>query len=142
MNKKTKSIQKCRIPQNNSTLSVGVHLLADFWYGKIIEETKKIEEILRQSVREANNSPLEVVVHKFHPQGLTGVILLAESHIAVHSWPEMNYLAVDIFTCGKKSNPHQALQYLKKVWQPKKVKIIEIKRGTHAAFDNYRPFAS
>jgi len=54
---------------------------------------------------------------------------LAESHIALHLWPEMNYLAVDIFTCGKDSDPFKALEYLKKEFQPKRVEIKKIKRG-------------
>ena len=107
----------------------GIHLLAEFWYGKIIEDPKKIEKILITTVKKAKNIPLKVAIHKFHPQGITGVVLLTESHIAIHSWPEINYLAIDIFTCGEKVMPYKALEYLKKKFQPKKVKIIKIKRG-------------
>jgi S-adenosylmethionine decarboxylase len=57
------------------------------------------------------------------------VILLAESHIALHYWPENEYLAVDIFTCGSKTNPQKGLEYLKKVFQPKKVETKKINRG-------------
>ncbi len=107
----------------------GVHLIAEFWHGKTIEENKKIREILIQAAKEANNTPLKVAIHRFSPHGITGVILLAESHIALHSWPEFNYLAIDIFTCGNKSTPYKSLGYLKKKFRPKKIVIKIIKRG-------------
>lgn len=109
--------------------SAGVHLIADFWFGKKIENPKRIKEILIEAVKRTKNTPLEVSIHKFNPQGITGVILLAESHIALHSWPEFNFLAVDIFTCGQKAFPEKALDYLKRVFKPKKVKVIKIERG-------------
>ena len=107
----------------------GIHLIAEFWNGKIIEDPKEIEKILVEATKEAENTPLEVTIHKFSPQGITGVVLLAESHIALHSWPEINYLAIDIFTCGGKAIPRKALEYFKKVFKPEKIEIKEIKRG-------------
>ncbi|MDI6591752.1 MAG: adenosylmethionine decarboxylase [Patescibacteria group bacterium] len=128
MTKKTKRSIQWIITKKNSKYS-GIHLIADFWYGKIIEDPNKIKKILIKAVKEANNTPLKVAIHKFNPQGITGVILLAESHIALHSWPEFNYLAIDIYTCGDKTTPKKALDYLKKEFQPKKIEIKEIKRG-------------
>ena len=107
----------------------GIHLIAEFWHGKNIEEPKKIEGILIKAVKEAKSTPLQVVIHKFSPQGITGVVLLAESHIALHLWPEINYLAIDIFTCGEKAMPEKALACLKKVFRPEKVEVKKIKRG-------------
>jgi len=107
----------------------GIHLIVEFWNGKIIEDPKKIKQILIEAAKRAKNIPLEVSIHKFSPQGLTGVVLLQESHIALHSWPEINYLAIDIFTCGEKSMSYKALAYLKKIFKPKRVKIQKIKRG-------------
>lgn len=111
------------------TKYAGIHLIVEFWGGKIIEDSKEIEKILIRAVKRAKNIPLEVAIHKFSPQGITGVILLAESHIAIHTWPQINYVAIDIFTCGKKAKPEAALSMLKKYFQPKKVRIIKIKRG-------------
>ena len=107
----------------------GIHLLAEFWGGKIIENPKEIEKILITAAKKSGNTPLEVTIHKFSPQGITGVVLLAESHIALHSWSEFNYLAIDIFTCGDKAKPEKALEYLKKKFKPKKVVIQKITRG-------------
>ena len=128
MQKKTKrSIQWVR--QNKKLEYAGVHLFAEFWYGKIIEDPKEIKKILIGAVKESKNTPLEVVVHKFSPQGATGVILLAESHLSIHTWPEIDYVAIDIFTCGEKAAPYKALNYLKKKFKPKKVEVKAIKRG-------------
>ena len=96
---------------------------------KIIENSKEIEKILITAAKKSGNTPLEVTIHKFSPQGITGVVLLAESHIALHSWSEFNYLAIDIFTCGDKAKPEKALEYLKKKFKPKKVVIQKITRG-------------
>ncbi len=104
-------------------------MLAEFWNGKVIENPKEIERILIEATKKAKNIPLKVAIYKFQPQGITGVVLLADSHIALHSWPEWNYLAIDIFTCGEKAMPYKALGYLKKEFKPKKVEVREIKRG-------------
>jgi len=107
----------------------GIHLIAEFWKGRIIEDSKTIERILITAAKKSKNTPLKIVIHKFNPQGLTGIVLLAESHIAIHTWPQINYIAIDIFTCGEKSMPARALNYLKQKFQPKKVFIKKIKRG-------------
>lgn len=109
----------------------GIHLIAEFWGGKSIENPKEIEEILVTAAKKGNNIPLETAIHKFKPQGITGVVLLAESHIALHLWPEYKYLAVDIFTCGDKATPHKSLEYLKEVFQPEKVEVKEVIRGKY-----------
>jgi len=108
---------------------LGIHLIIEFWKGKIIEDPKKIKKILITAVKKSKNTLLKIFIHKFQPQGISGVVLLAESHICFHSWPEKDYLAIDIFTCGKKSMPYESLNYLKKQFQPKKIKIKEIKKG-------------
>jgi len=128
MTKKTKRLIQ-RVIEKRKQKYAGIHLIVEFWNGKIIEDPKKIKQILIETAKRAKNTPLEVTIHKFSPRGLTGVVLLQESHIALHSWPEINYIAIDIFTCGEKSMPHKALAYLKKVFKPKRVKIQKIKRG-------------
>jgi S-adenosylmethionine decarboxylase len=130
MVKKTKRSTKwVRLKPIKVSKYAGIHLLADFWSGKIIEDPKKLEKILIEAAKKAKNDPLEITIHKFNPQGITGVLLLAESHIAFHSWPEINYIGIDIFTCGEKAIPYRALGYLKKEFKPKKIEVREIKRG-------------
>lgn len=107
----------------------GVHLIAEFWGGKIIESPKEIKELLITSAKKSKNIPLYTKIHKFSPHGITGFILLAESHIAIHTWPEKNYVAIDIFSCGRNSRPYKGLEYLRKKFKPKKIWVKEIKRG-------------
>ena len=107
----------------------GTHVVADFWNGKIIENEKELEQLLKGAAKAAKSQALQVSIHKFVPQGITGVILLAESHIAVHTWPEINYIAIDIFTCGKEARPKGALKYIQEYLKPERVKIQEMKRG-------------
>lgn len=106
-----------------------VHLTADLEVGCMVEDIQQVEDILYTAAKKANSTPLKVAVHKFSPHGITGVILLAESHIAIHSWPEFNYLAVDIFTCGRKSRPRKALEYIQKCFKAKEIKVQEINEG-------------
>ena len=107
----------------------GIHLIADFWGGEVIEDPKKIREILIKAARISKNKPLTVKIHKFQPVGITGFALLAESHISVHTWPEINYVAVDIFSCGPKAEPRKGLDYLKEIFNPQKIKVKTLKRG-------------
>lgn len=115
--------------KQNKLKHAGIHVVADFWNGKSIENPKALKDVLIKAAKAANATPLEISIHKFSPQGITGVVLLAESHIAIHSWPEYDYMAVDIFTCGDKSAPQKALDYLRQEFQPKKVDSKKINRG-------------
>ncbi|MBI2113303.1 MAG: adenosylmethionine decarboxylase [Candidatus Wildermuthbacteria bacterium] len=107
----------------------GTHIIADFWSPKEIQTTKELKRILLGAAKAAKSTVLGISFHEFKPRGVTGLLLLSESHIALHSWPEVSYLAVDIFTCGKKSRPKLALQFLEKELKPKNVVMQEIKRG-------------
>lgn len=117
------------IPTKEEVLS-SIHLIVDFIAPRnVIEDPSEIEKILFEAAKVANNTPLKTAIHKFPLQGITGVILLAESHISIHTWPEHDYISIDIFTCGKKTKPYNALEYLKERFAPRSVKVKEIKRG-------------
>lgn len=113
----------------DKTKYAGIHLIVEFWGGKIIEDTKKIKSILIKTAKVSRNTSLGVKIHKFIPHGVTGFILLAESHISIHTWPERNYVAIDIFSCGKNGLPYKGLEYLKKEFQPERVRTQKIRRG-------------
>jgi S-adenosylmethionine decarboxylase len=125
--KKTKRSKQWAVAKSKKYL--GKHLVCDFWGGKMIENSKELEEVLRLAAKKAKSTDLEFVCHKFSPQGITGALILAESHITFHSWPEEKYIAIDIFTCGKKAKPEAALSLLKKILKPEKIKVKEVKRG-------------
>ena len=128
MFQKTKRFIQWITPIKNKKYS-GVHLIVDFWYGKKIEDSKELERILIGAAEAANNTVLNIAIHKFEPQGITGILLLAESHIAFHAWPEFDYIAIDIYTCGEATSPEKALNFLKKELCPRKTKIKKLKRG-------------
>jgi len=109
----------------------GIHILAEFWEVKKIEDEGEIKRMLFEAAKEAKNTPIKAMVKKFLPQGMTGIILLAESHIAIHTWPERNYAAIDIFTCGSHTLPEKALDYLRMKFNPRKTEVKTIKRGRY-----------
>jgi S-adenosylmethionine decarboxylase proenzyme len=80
----------------------GRHLLAEY-YGcgrSLLDDLEALREILLEASRAAGATPVETVFHRFSPQGITGVVVIEESHFSIHSWPEHGYAAVDFFTCG------------------------------------------
>ena len=122
-------VQNYEVSKFTERKYAGTHLLVDFWYGKNIEDEKELKEVLIKAAEKASSTVLKVNTYKFKPQGITGVVLLSESHIAIHTWPEIKYIAIDIFTCGEKSMPKKALKYFEKKFLPKKITVKEIKRG-------------
>jgi S-adenosylmethionine decarboxylase len=128
INKTKRSIQWVTEEQKDYKYA-GIHLIAEFYNGKCTENKKELKKVLIETAKAGNSTVLDIIIHKFKPQGITGVVLLAESHIAIHSWPEHNYVAVDIFTCGQKAFPEKSLDYLKEKFNPKKIRVKRIKRG-------------
>ena len=82
---------------------------------------------LNRAAKFANATVLNLISNKFDPQGVTAIALLAESHISIHTWPESNYSAVDIFTCGQNMRPEVASQYLIEALKPEEhfLRVIE-----------------
>lgn len=110
---------------------LGRHVLAevcgcDF---SILNDIKKVEEIMVNAALEAGAEVRECVFHKFSPQGVSGVVVISESHLAIHTWPELGYAAVDVFTCGDKVNPWDACNYLSDHFSAKAMTAKELKRG-------------
>ncbi len=109
---------------------LGRQVIADFWdVENNIESKSEIEEILQQAAIESKATPLKITSYEFNPCGITSVILLAESHISIHTWPELKYVAIDAFTCGEHTIPMNAIDYLRKVFKPQKMSLKEFTRG-------------
>lgn len=83
-----------------------------------------------ESARIAMATIVADVFHEFNPHGISGVVVIAESHIAVHSWPEHCCASVDIFTCSSEMNPDAAVSYLESAFKAQKIEIRKISRGT------------
>ena len=110
---------------------LGRHVLAeicgcDF---DILNDINKVEEIMVNAALEAGAEVRECVFHKFSPQGVSGVVVISESPLAIHTWPELGYAAVDVFTCGEKVNPWDACNYLTDQFNAKQTTAKEMKRG-------------
>lgn len=108
---------------------LGTHFIAEFFGCKRIKNSKFVECALFKAAKAANVKVIDSKFHKFTPYGLTGYLLITESHISIHTWPEFNYAAVDVFTCGVHTMPEKAIAYLKKVFKASEVKIKKITRG-------------
>lgn len=111
--------------------ALGRHILAEL-YGcseEILNDLVRIKEIMINAALEAGAEILEVAFHKFSPQGISGVIVISESHLAIHTWPEYGYAAMDVFTCGAFVDPWVSCNYLKKHFKAKNMAAKEIQRG-------------
>ncbi|MBF8268457.1 MAG: S-adenosylmethionine decarboxylase proenzyme [Gammaproteobacteria bacterium] len=107
----------------------GTHLIIDFWGASQLNDIDKMEQALRESVEAANATLLHLHLHHFTPyEGISGVAVLAESHISVHTWPERGYAAFDVFMCGD-ADPEKTVPILKAYFQPGNVSITKHLRG-------------
>ncbi|MGE5606719.1 MAG: adenosylmethionine decarboxylase [Bacteroidota bacterium] len=115
--------------------TVGAHVLADFWGCQFekLNDAQFLMDSLRQAAQSAQMTILGERSHKFEPQGFTGLLLLSESHISIHTYPERGYAAIDVFTCGG-GMTQNAIEYLRQVLQPKLVKEMTVQRGTEESF--------
>jgi len=107
------------------------HVLAEVYDcdPNILNDAEEIEEILVKAALEAGAEVREVAFHKFSPQGVSGVVIISESHLTIHTWPEFGYAAVDVFTCGERVNPWDACNYIADKLCAKHMDATEIKRG-------------
>jgi len=95
----------------------------------IINDVEAVESIMLAGTKASRASIISHNFHKFSPHGVSGTIVIAESHVAVHTWPEYGYAAVDIFTCGDTIDPWIIQEHLKKAFQSANVSSMELKRG-------------
>ncbi len=107
----------------------GQHLLIDFWGGRQPTDIEDLERLLRETAAACGATVLGVNLHHFGERhGITGVAMLSESHISLHSWPELDYIALDIFLCGNR-NPEPALALLHAALRPTRAKVVRHARG-------------
>ncbi|HAV42473.1 TPA: adenosylmethionine decarboxylase [bacterium] len=100
----------------------------------MLDNLETVRRILIETVSRSGATRLKEAFHKFTPQGVSGVILVAESHFSVHTWPEYGYAACDIFTCGETIKTEEAVKYLKEEFRVTDSKVIEVKRGKFGSF--------
>jgi S-adenosylmethionine decarboxylase len=117
--------------------NIGTHCIVEL-YG-CPRELLNDEQFVRDALREATSHGLATLMgevsHSFDPQGVTALALLAESHIAIHTWPEHGYAAADIFTCGDRANPQKASNFLIMKFQAERHSLTKLVRGPEACCD-------
>lgn len=111
--------------------ALGEHILAEFYECDVaaINDVKIVEEALLQAANVAKATVIGSSFHVFEPHGVSGVVVISESHLAIHSWPQYAYAAVDIFTCGKDVYPLNAFTYLKQRFKTKNATYQIVQRG-------------
>ncbi|GLW20619.1 adenosylmethionine decarboxylase [Microbispora triticiradicis] len=113
----------------SSDEAAGIHILADLIGASRLDDPEHVEKVLRECVTAAGASLLYVYVHHFdRGEGVTGVAVLAESHISIHSWPEYRFAAIDIFMCGS-AQPDKALPVLDAGFRPTEMVTRRFERG-------------
>jgi S-adenosylmethionine decarboxylase len=115
--------------EDRQVKSVGRHLILELWGCRNLNSTEVVEQALRDVVRACDLTLLDLNVYPFTPIGVTGVAVVTESHVMVHTWPEYGYAAVDVFTCGEQANPEAAVPALRTHFEPERIQVMEITRG-------------
>lgn len=106
----------------------GTHLIIEVVGGEGLDDAARIERAFRDCVTTCGATLLHIHTHKFSPQGVSGVAVLAESHISVHTWPEIGYGAFDVFMCGE-ADPWRAVEVLRAAFDADEVRVRELLRG-------------
>ena len=115
--------------ERNGVRCAGTHLIIDLFGAKRLDDLKHIRETLKRCVDVAGATLLHIHLHHFTPNGgVSGVAVLAESHISIHSWPEYGFAALDVFMCGQ-TDPRAAIGVLKEAFAPRKIVVKEHLRG-------------
>lgn len=115
--------------ERDGVVFAGMHLLVEMWGARNLDDPAVIETALCDAARSAGATILHTHAHRFSPYGgVSGVAVLAESHISIHTWPERDFLALDIFMCGE-CDPHKCIPVLKDVFAPTSIQLAEHRRG-------------
>lgn len=110
---------------------LGNHTLVEFYEcsPQLITDKDHVETMMLTAAKESGANIISSSFHQFSPQGVSGVIIISESHFTIHTWPELGYAAVDIFTCGYINN-NMAIEILHEAFESKKSQIVmNIERG-------------
>ncbi len=116
---------------------LGRHLIAEYsdCTPGLLDDIAFIERSLLEAVRRSGATIVDSIFHRYAPQGVSGVVVIAESHMSIHTWPEYNYAAVDFFTCGQTVDPYLANDYLKEMPGSAQACVTEVNRGIPSGKD-------
>ena len=107
----------------------GHHLIIDLWQAERLDDFAHVEDTLRRATEAAAATLLKIELHRFTDTGgISGVAIIAESHISIHTWPERAYAAVDVFMCGD-AKPYETIPVLRAAFRPERIDLVEHRRG-------------
>lgn len=106
----------------------GIHLIIDLYGASHLSDHPYIEATMRRCIEASRATLLHIHLHRFEPDGISGVAVLAESHISVHTWPESRYAAFDVFMCGD-TKPEACIEIMREAFEAERVDVKEILRG-------------
>jgi S-adenosylmethionine decarboxylase len=111
--------------------ALGRHLLLELFDCDLdaINNVETVKGALIEAAKRAQATIVDVVFHEFNPFGVSGVVVIAESHLSIHTWPEYRYAAVDIFSCGDVLQPEVAANYLVEHFGAERTSVVEMQRG-------------
>lgn len=111
--------------------ALGRHIIAELSQcnPESLRSLTKVKRSMVEAAKRAKAEIREIKFHRFSPEGISGVIIIAESHLAIHTWPENEYAAFDIYTCGNNTSPEKAYEYLIEAFEAKKSVVTSIERG-------------
>lgn len=112
----------------------GIHVIIDLWEAERLDDLEHMDSVMRSIVERCGATLLHIHLHHFSPTGISGVAVLAESHISVHTWPERGFAAFDVFMCGD-AQPELAVPLLRDAFSAKRVEVNEIRRGVLSDLD-------
>ncbi len=108
---------------------VGQQMICEFWGASNLDSVETTERALRDAVRAGGATLVEIFVHRFAPHGISGIAVIAESHLAVHTWPEMGYCAADFFTCGDTVDMNAIVATLRDAYEADRADVRTLARG-------------
>lgn len=111
--------------------TMGRHVIAELWGCNVekLNDMNYIERVFVDAALEAGAEIREVAFHKFAPHGVSGVVIISESHLTIHSFPEHGYASIDVYTCGDRIDPTVASNYILKALDASTSEVIEVPRG-------------
>ncbi len=123
---------KSEMPKMAQTRYLGRHILAEFFEcdPNVLNNPELVEKYMMEAALECGATIVNKCFHLFAPHGVSGVIIISESHLAIHTWPELGYAAVDLFTCGEACDPRVAYDFLKKAFGSRDANFSQLNRGT------------
>ncbi len=116
---------------------LGRHLIVEYTgcERSMLDNSELLQNSLSEAVRRSGATIVETVFHRYNPQGVSGVVVIAESHCSIHTWPEYGYAAVNFFTCGQSVDPILAHQHMEKALNAESCQVREMSRGIPSEID-------